>query len=140
MQSVWLSKNDYERRAKIVRLRARIRRPDAHRLQLLEALRAVQSAWSHASLAGISYTDARAAAAAFASYKAAEKRKWVAEKQELGTLYGNIQTRLRTYGLREWVPAAGMLPQDIDAEWARLEGAEAARSRAINAQIRECVA
>ncbi|KZW01516.1 hypothetical protein EXIGLDRAFT_64789 [Exidia glandulosa HHB12029] len=121
MQSVWLSKNDYERRAKI----------------LLEAVRNVQAEWSATSLAGISYTEARAAASAFATYKATEKRTWVTEKQELGTLYSNIQTRLRTYGLREWVPAAGFLPQDIDAEWARLEGAEATRSRAINAQIRE---
>ncbi|EJD50612.1 hypothetical protein AURDEDRAFT_143461 [Auricularia subglabra TFB-10046 SS5] len=121
MQSVWMSKNDYERRARV----------------LLAAVRAVQDEWAQASLRGISYPEARAAAAAFSAYKASSKRSWVTEKQELGTLYGNIQTRLRTYGLREWVPTPGLLPQDIDSEWARLEAAEATRSRAINAQIRE---
>ncbi|KAH7103321.1 calponin homology domain-containing protein [Auriculariales sp. MPI-PUGE-AT-0066] len=123
MQSVWLSRNDYERRAKA----------------LLASIGQVQAEWRQSSISGMSYTEARAEAATFATYKGATgpKRQWATERQELGTLYGNIQTRLRTYRLREWIPPAGLLPQDIDVEWRRLEESEATRSRAINAQIRQ---
>lgn len=30
------------------------------------------------------------------------------EKQDVTTLLGNIQTKLRTYGLREYVPPSGL--------------------------------
>lgn len=33
---------------------------------------------------------------------------WVIERQDVTTLFGNIQTKLRTYGLREYVPPVGL--------------------------------
>jgi len=97
MQSVWLSRNDYERRVRI----------------LLSSIAAVRDKWRQDDIAGMTYAEAREIKAGFAEYKGTSgpKRQWATERQELGTLYGNIQTRLRTYGLREWVPPPGLLPQ-----------------------------
>jgi hypothetical protein len=36
------------------------------------------------------------------------KRGWVTEKQDVATLFGNVQTKLKTYGLREYVPPLGL--------------------------------
>jgi len=43
-----------------------------------------------------------------AKYKQTTKRTWVIERQDVTTLFGNVQTKLRTYGLREYVPPKGL--------------------------------
>ncbi|KAL0961007.1 hypothetical protein HGRIS_006000 [Hohenbuehelia grisea] len=120
MQSVWISRNDYERRARL----------------LLDALDEIQSQWSASQFTG-SYTDAKEHSANFTTYKQTTKRKWVTEKQDVATLFGNVQTKLKTYGLREYVPPPGLALSDLDAAWKVLLDSEAKRSRAINAQIRQ---
>lgn len=120
MQSVWLSRNDYERRAR----------------NLLRALSEVQTEWAASMFTG-TYTDAKAHSASFNRYKHSTKRSWVTERQDITTLFGNIQTKLRTYGLREYDPPLGLAPSDIDHAWNDLLHSEAKRSRSINAQIRQ---
>ncbi|KIM63382.1 hypothetical protein SCLCIDRAFT_24265 [Scleroderma citrinum Foug A] len=120
MQSVWLSKNDYERRAR----------------NLLRALAEVQAEWASSKFTG-TYTDAKEQSSSFNEYKHTTKRGWVTERQDVTTLLGNIQTKLRTYGLREYIPPPGLALLDIDYAWDELLHSEAKRSRSINAQIRE---
>jgi len=120
MQSVWLSRNDYERRVRL----------------LLTALSEIQTHWSASQFAG-TYPDAKSHLAAFTAYKHTTKRTWVTEKQDVATLFGNVQTKLRTYGLREYVPPPGLALSDLDDSWKGLLASEAKRSRAINAQIRQ---
>ncbi|KAK0464342.1 actinin-like protein [Desarmillaria tabescens] len=120
MQSVWLSRNDYERRVKL----------------LLRALSEVQAKWSASMFSG-TYTDAKSHSADFTTYKQTTKRTWVTEKQDIATLFGNVQTKLKTYGLREYVPPQGLALQDLDEAWKTLLASEAQRSRSINAQIRQ---
>ncbi|KAG2112287.1 uncharacterized protein F5147DRAFT_684507 [Suillus discolor] len=120
MQSVWMSRNDYERRARA----------------LLHALSEVQKTWSTSRFTG-SYTDAKEQSATFTTYKHTTKRTWVIERQDVTTLLGNIQTKLRTYGLREYIPPLGLALSDLDDAWNDLLQSEAKRSRLINAQIRQ---
>ncbi|KAK0201954.1 actinin-like protein [Desarmillaria ectypa] len=120
MQSVWLSRNDYERRVKL----------------LLRALSEIQANWSASMFSG-TYTDAKSHSADFTTYKQTTKRTWVTEKQDIATLFGNVQTKLKTYGLREYVPPEGLALSDLDEAWKALLASEAQRSRSINAQIRQ---
>ncbi|KXN81804.1 Alpha-actinin-like protein 1 [Leucoagaricus sp. SymC.cos] len=120
MQSVWVSRNDYERRARL----------------FLTALQDVQDQWNTIVFDG-TYNDAKQQSADFATYKKTTKREWVTEKQDIATLFGNIQTKLRTYSLREYAPPSGLTLADVDAAWKCLLDGEAKRSRYINAQIRE---
>ncbi|PSS35374.1 hypothetical protein PHLCEN_2v1669 [Hermanssonia centrifuga] len=120
MQSVWLSKNDYERRVRA----------------LLSSVLEIQALWAAIKFTG-TYVDAKEHASNFQKYKQTTKRQWVTEKQDVSTLFGNVQTKLRTYGLREYVPPPGLSLADLDAAWKALLASEAKRSRAINAQIRE---
>lgn len=98
----------------------------------------MQDTWSASVFTG-TYSDAKQHSADFTTYKHTTKRTWVTEKQDLTTLFGNIQTKLKTYGLREYVPPTGMGLLDLDNAWKKLLASEASRSRAINAQIREWV-
>ncbi|KAG6813590.1 hypothetical protein H0H92_009634 [Tricholoma furcatifolium] len=120
MQSVWISRNDYERRIRL----------------LLSAMGERQSQWGSAVFSG-SYVDAKEQSADFANYKQTTKRTWVTERQDVATLFGNVQTKLKTYGLREYVPPPGLALSDLDDAWKTLLSSEATRSRAINAQIRQ---
>ncbi|KAF8478104.1 actinin-like protein [Russula ochroleuca] len=120
MQSIWVSRNDYERRVRA----------------LLVALKETQEKWASVKFAG-TYADVKEHAAKFATYKQTTKRAWVTEKQDLATLLGNVQTKLKTYKLRPYVPPPGLALSDIDEAWEILLASEAQRSRAINAQIRE---
>ncbi|KAF9779654.1 actinin-like protein [Thelephora terrestris] len=120
MQSVWVSRNDYERRVRA----------------LLHALEGTQAGWATIRFEG-TYADAMNHSAQFSTYKQTVKRNWVTEKQDLATLFSNVQTKLRTYGLREYVPSPGLAPADLDSAWASLLSSEAKTSKAINAQIRE---
>ncbi|KAI0322018.1 calponin homology domain-containing protein [Amylostereum chailletii] len=120
MQSIWVSRNDYERRVRA----------------LLSALSEMEDQWAVATFTGV-YADVKAHAARHATYKQTTKRKWVTEKQDVATLFGNVQTKLKTYRLREYIPPPGLSLVDIDFAWDTLLAAEARRSRAINAKIRE---
>ncbi|KAI0081627.1 actin cross-linking [Panus rudis PR-1116 ss-1] len=120
MQSVWVSKNDYERRVRA----------------LLSSVLEIQALWAAIKFTG-TYADAKEHHANFQKYKQTTKRGWVTEKQDVTTLFGNVQTKLRTYGLREYVPPPGLSLADLDAAWSALLESEARRFRAINAQIRE---
>ncbi|KAI0789597.1 actinin-like protein [Abortiporus biennis] len=120
MQSVWLSKNDYERRVRA----------------LLSSVLEIQALWAAIKFTG-TYPDAKEHANNFQNYKQTTKRIWVTEKQDVTTLFGNVQTKLKTYGLREYIPPPGLTLADLDAAWSALLASEARRYRAINAQIRE---
>lgn len=96
----------------------------------------IQHQWATSSFAG-TYVDAKSQSADFLKYKKTEKRTWVTEKQDITTLFSNIQTKLETYNLREYVPPPGLALSDVDDAWAELLRSEAARSRAINAQLRQ---
>ncbi|TFY52094.1 hypothetical protein EVJ58_g10204 [Rhodofomes roseus] len=120
MHSVWLSKNDYERRAR----------------ELLSSISVTQARWAAAEFTG-TYANAKEHSASFTAYKQTTKRAWVTERQDVTTLFGNIQTKLRTYGLREYAPPPGLALSDLDAAWNELLMSEAKRSRAINAEIRQ---
>ncbi|KIY46738.1 hypothetical protein FISHEDRAFT_66337 [Fistulina hepatica ATCC 64428] len=120
MQSVWISKNDYERRTRL----------------FLATLLDKQVHWSARVFTG-TYTDAKQQSADFSLYKKTTKREWVTEKQDIASLFGNIQTKLRNYGLKEYVPPPGLALTDVDNSWKDLLDSEARRSRAINAEIRQ---
>jgi hypothetical protein len=137
MQSVWLIRNDYERRVRLVK---RSTFAPEHVLnsflfQLLSAMSNVQSQWSAQQFTG-TYADAKEQSSEFTNYKQTTKRTWVTEKQDVATLFGNVQTKLRTYGLREYVPPPGLGLSDLDAAWQKLLAKEAEKSKKINAQIR----
>lgn len=117
-----MSRNDYERRVR----------------ELLRTMADMQDIWAAKSFVG-TYADARQHSQSFQTYKQTTKRTWVTEKQDIATLFGNVQTKLKTYGLREYVPPSGLSLSDVDRAWNELLQAEAARSRAINAEIRQYV-
>jgi len=95
----------------------------------------IQSEWDAAIFVG-TYADARSQLTTFNAYKAGLKRAWVRERTDLGALLSNIQTKLKTYHLREWVPLQGLRQADLDNSWITLAQVEALRSRRINAEIR----
>lgn len=120
MQSVWLIRTDYERRARL----------------LLSSLSSIQSQWAESVFTG-DYPNAKEQQSQFTQYKQTVKRQWVTERQDVITLFGNVQTKLKTYSLAEYVPPEGLAPLDLDAAWKGLLESEARRSRAINAEIRK---
>jgi len=122
MQGAWEMQSAYERRM----------------AALLKAIQAQIESWQLAKFEG-TYTDAKAQATAFASYKRGRKREWVAEKSELATLLGNIKTKLGTYRLRPYDPPAELRLDVLDREWANLAKSEMVRGQLINETIREYV-
>ena len=75
--------------------------------QLLSAVLEIQALWAAIKFTG-TYVDAKEHASNFQRYKQTTKRQWVTEKQDVSTLFTNVQTKLRTYGLREYVPPPGL--------------------------------
>ena len=102
--------------------------------QFLADIERVCSKWNRASFDG-TYADAKHQSEEFTTYKRIEKRRFVAEKTELESLLGNIQTKVKTYGLRMYTPPAGLQLSDLDTAWRSLTKAEAQRSKTINAKI-----
>jgi len=135
MQSVWLIRNDYERRIRLVKAVIFVPGIAPDPFQLLSAMSDVQSQWADQQFTG-TYADAKEQSSEFTNHKQTTKRTWVTEKQDIATLFGNVQTKLKTYGLREYVPPPGLGLSDLDAAWHKLLDKEAERSRKINAQIR----
>lgn len=78
-------------------------------IKLLHALEEVQAGWAVIKFEG-TYSDAMNHSVRFSTYKQTIKRNWVTEKQDLTTLFSNVQTKLRTYGLREYLPPPGLAP------------------------------
>lgn len=74
--------------------------------KLLDLLSSRRDKFTHTALPS-TYLSTRALATDFATYKQTEKRAWVVERQELSDLFANIQTKLRTYGMRAYQPPAG---------------------------------
>ncbi|WVR05610.1 hypothetical protein IAU60_002632 [Kwoniella sp. DSM 27419] len=120
MQGLWINKNDFERRMSV----------------LLEALQTTQQEWSNVAQA-TTYPEAIKHLANFNDYKKTSKRDWVKERQELAALYSNIQTKVKTYALKPWEPRNGLQLENLDQRWTGFLIAEATRSRAINANIRD---
>ena len=69
----------------------------------------MQTSWAASHFIG-TYTDAKEHSTEFLKYKQTTKRTWVTERQDVTTLFGNVQTKLRTYGLKEYVPPSGLAP------------------------------
>ena len=90
--------------------------------------------WKAATFDG-TYVDAKQQSEDFNDYKRGEKRRYVAEKTDLESLLGNIQTKVKTYGLRAYTPPRGLQLSDLDIAWRTLGKAEAQRSKTINAKI-----
>jgi hypothetical protein len=94
----------------------------------------IRSQWDLATFDG-TYVDAKRQSEQFNDYKRSEKRRYIAEKTDLESLLGNIQTKVKTYGLRAYTPPQGLQLSDLDFAWRTLGKAEAERSKAINAKI-----
>lgn len=120
MQGVWANKNDFERRLDL----------------LLSALSATEQSWFIAPQPS-TYPEAISYLAQFNDYKRTSKREWVKERQELAALYSNIQTKIKTYSLNTWEPSEGARLEDLEKRWAEFLVSETARSRAINASVRD---
>ena len=67
----------------------------------------MRTSWAASHFIG-TYTDAKDHSVEFLKYKQTTKRIWVTERQDVTTLFGNVQTKLKTYGLREYVPPSGL--------------------------------
>jgi hypothetical protein len=94
----------------------------------------IRSRWNAATFDG-TYADAKHQSEEFNNYKRSEKRQYIVEKTDVESLLGNIQTKVKTYGLRAYTPPHGLLLSDLDLAWRSLGKAEAQRSKAINAKI-----
>jgi hypothetical protein len=92
------------------------------------------NAWEKATYDG-TYVDAKQQSAEFNEYKFKDKRRYIAEKSDLESLLGNIQTKVKTYGLRAYNPPSGFELSDLDVAWRTLGKAEAQRSKTINMKI-----
>jgi tmRNA-binding protein len=73
----------------------------------MRALSDIQDEWLVSQFDG-TYVDAKEHSSRLIAYKQTRKRNLVIEKQEIATLFGNVQTKLRTYRLREYVPPQGL--------------------------------
>lgn len=115
IQAAWEMQFDYEKRV----------------TELKKAMVSIQEHWAqNSSFEG--YQDSKRALSEFETFKNTGKRQWVAEKRELDTLLGNIQTKLQTYHMAAYVPPPGLSVQDVDAAWKALNEAESSRKRLIS--------
>jgi hypothetical protein len=120
MKSAWEMQHDYEQRVK----------------KLMTDINNILSVWRNATFTG-TYADAKRQSNEFMEYKTTTKRTWVAEKHDVDTLLGNIQTKLKTYNLKPYYAPAGLTLQDLDQVWNQLQHEEVSRRKAINKQVRE---
>ncbi|KAI9312793.1 actinin-like protein [Dichotomocladium elegans] len=120
MDSIWISKNSYEQKA----------------LALIQAVQSIQKHWKTAVLPD-SYQDVKQKGLEFVAYKSTQKREWVADRRDLDTLLGNIQTKLKTYNLKPYYPPEGLTLRDLDIIWQDLLKNEAVYYRNINSKMRE---
>lgn len=91
MASVWQMRHDYERRV----------------LALMDGVQLAQRGWQSTQLTD-QYAATKQKGLEFSDYKNTQKREWVAEKRDIDSLLGNIQTKLKTYNLRPYSPPEGL--------------------------------
>ncbi|CEP20191.1 hypothetical protein [Parasitella parasitica] len=103
---------------------------------LMMAVKFIQEEWDSVELTD-SYIDAKQKSMAFDIYKNTYKRSWLAEKKEIDALLGNIQTKAKTYNLKQYYPPEGLTLRDLDETWNVLLQNEAEYHRRINRTIRE---
>ncbi|WWC96692.1 hypothetical protein V866_003564 [Kwoniella sp. B9012] len=120
MQGLWTNKNDFERRMTL----------------LLSSLESTLHSWSLIPQS-TTYPEAISLLNKFNEYKKTTKREYVKERQELAALYSNIQTKIKTYSLRSWEPVNGLRLENLERSWQDFLVVETARSRGINATIRD---
>ncbi|KAG7571306.1 hypothetical protein FFLO_00818 [Filobasidium floriforme] len=119
--------------------------------EMLKALQGSQSAYEHGTQKLIDsmtsqidqfrritftgdYADARKHFDDFAKYPVI-KRDFAKNRQYLATNFGNIQTRLKTAGIRGYRPVEGVGLEEVERVWQELVATEAATSKAINANL-----
>jgi hypothetical protein len=103
------SKSIYEAGTKKVSCNMRYHPPNSSLTkpcQLIDRMSAQVESFRQITFTG-DYTDARKHFDDFAKYPLL-KREFTKDRQLLATNFGNIQTRLKTAGIREYVPAAGV--------------------------------
>lgn len=76
----------------------------------MQAIDNKKSEWESSTFRG-DYADAKRQSIEFINYKTSLKRTWVADKRDIDTLLGNIQTKLKTYELKPYHPPHGLTPQ-----------------------------
>ncbi|KAJ3102734.1 hypothetical protein HDU97_000347 [Phlyctochytrium planicorne] len=103
--------------------------------KLLLDITNVLKEWSQLKTEG--YQEARNQLLSFEKFKVTLKREWIVEKQEIGSLLGNILTKLKTYKLAPYVPPPGLRPQDIDSVWEGFQQEEVSRKQALSLYIRQ---
>lgn len=102
----------------------------------MDAVEYIQEEWETTEISN-SYFDAKEKSTAFDIYKSTEKRAWVAEKKNIDSLLGNIQTKAKTYNLKPYYPPEGLTLKDLDDTWNTLLQNEARYHRRINRTMRE---
>lgn len=105
-------------------------------MQLITSVKDMQTEWQEACFDD-TYANAKVQAMEFERYKGGWKREWITEKSNLGSLLGNIQAKLKTYGLHDYTPPVELSFAALDAVWQALLQSEARRSKEINQKIRE---
>jgi len=127
--SVWEMRHSYEGRMSTVY-------PYSYgaNIQLLDNIEKVRTQWAAAKFDG-TYSDAKKQSEEFNNYKRTEKRKYYAEKTDLESLLGNIQTKVKTYALRAYSPPRGLQLSDLDSAWRTLTKSEGQHSKIINGKI-----
>lgn len=101
---------------------------------MLAAINEIKESWAQATFDD-SFADAKTQSNDLQTYKSTLKREWVTEKRELDTLLGNIQTKLSTYNLCNYVPPEGLSVEAVDQEWSGLLESEGRRRKAINEKL-----
>lgn len=76
----------------------------------MQAIDNKKSEWESSTFRG-DYADAKRQSIEFINYKTSLKRTWVADKRDIDTLLGNIQTKLKTYELKPYHPPPGLTLQ-----------------------------
>lgn len=120
MHGAWEMENSYERRMR----------------ELLRQIANQRQAWQDVEFTEY-YPDAVERSNQLTSYKASQKRKWVAEKTDLAALLGNIKTKLNTYRLRAYSPPPELRMEVLEQVWGELTQDEHRHRQAINKKIRE---
>ncbi|SAM05114.1 hypothetical protein [Absidia glauca] len=120
MASVWQMRHDYEQRV----------------LALMDGVQLAQRGWQSTQLTD-QYAATKQKGLEFSDYKNTQKREWVAEKRDIDSLLGNIQTKLKTYNLRPYSPHEGLTLKDLENVWGELLQNEAFYHRSINSKMRE---
>lgn len=105
-------------------------------IQLIDSINKIQTLWGISTFDD-SYADAKLQSLEFNDYKKTLKRDWVKEKLFLESLMHDIQTKLKSYCLKNYIPPKGLELNDLDITWKGLIKAEVKKSRQINEKIRE---